>query len=172
MFHPATVICPGPCGRLLFEGGQAGPEGQVILPFADGQQLLTDFAETSCPVGGTGGGCPNTTEALQNRTDERPDRLRQLIRAAQTRLPRSRSLVLPALVANTPQEIAVTWPTPMPDGTYQVTIGQEFTQPLLLGAIRAAVKAGTRTATGCTLLVGSTRDVADGAAGLHVVATP
>lgn len=169
----AAVVCRGPCGRVLFTGGRVDDTGQVVdLPFTDGQELLTAFADSSCPVGGTAAGCPNTTEAQAVTAEEQPRQLRQLIRAAQARLPRSRSLLLPALAANTPAEILVTWPTPMPDGTYQVTIGQEFTQPVLLGAIRAAVKAGSRTAEGCTLLVGSTRDVPDGTAGLHVVAVP
>lgn len=173
MTGPAAVACRGPCAQVIYRGGRVGDDGQVTdLPFTDGQDLLTDFADSACPVGGTAAGCPNTTEARAITAEEQPRQLRQLIKAAQARLPRSRSLLLPALVANTPAEIAVTWPAPMPDGTYQVTIGQEFAQPVLLGAIRAAVKAGSRTAQGCTLLVGSTRDVADGAAGLHVVAVP
>lgn len=171
MVNPASVVCPGPCRRILYEGGTIR-DGQVVdLPFTDGDAMLTAFADASCPIGG-GADCPSTTVAVTERQEERPDRLRQLIKAAQARLPRSRSLLLPALIANTPQEIPVTWPTPMPSINYQVVIGEEFAQPILLGAIRAAVKAGSRTVDGCTLIVGSTRDVADGQAGLHVVATP
>lgn len=167
----ASVVCQGPCQHAVWEGGRI-EDGQVVgLPFEDGQELLTAFADESCPAGGAAGGCPNVTTAVEEREEQRPARLQQLIRAAQARLPRSRSLLLPALIANTPQEIAVTWPTPLPDATYQVTIGQE-SQPILLGKIEAAVKAGTRTPEGCTLLVAATRDVADGQAGLHVVATP
>lgn len=158
------VVCLGPCGTQLYEGDDPPP--------TPARQMLRQFADTQCPIGGTANGCPNTAAAQDDADDARPDRLRQVIKAAQARLSRSRSLVLPALVANTPQEIPITWPTAMPDATYRVTIGQEFAQPVLLGAIRAVVKAGSRTTDGCTLLVGSTRDVADGAAGLHVVATP
>lgn len=154
------VACLG-CETTVYEG-DAPPD--------DAQGLLTGFADTQCPRGGVD--CPNTTTAVEEREEQRPSRLRQLIKAAQARLPRSRSLLLPALAANTPQEIAVTWPTPLPDATYQVTIGQEFAALILLGKIEAVVKAGSRTPEGCTLLVAATRDVADGQAGLHVVATP
>ena len=171
MTSPASVVCPGPCGRVIFQGGTVR-DGEIVLPFEDGQRLLTDFANASCPVGGEANGCPNTTPAVEERAEQQPARLRQVVKAAQARLPRSKSLALPALVANTPQEIPVTWPTPLADANYAVTVGQEFSAPIQLGAIRAAVKAGSRTTTGCTLIVGSTRDVADGAAGLHVVATP
>lgn len=168
----ASVVCPGPCGRVIYEGGTV-QDGEVVgLPFEDGQALLTTFADSSCPVGGEANGCPNTTPAIEERKEQQPARMRQVIKGAQARLPRSRSLTLPALVANAPQEITVTWPTPLADSSYAVTIGQEFAQPILLGAIRVAVKAGSRTPAGCTLLVGSTRDVADGAAGLHIVADP
>lgn len=170
--HPATVVCRGPCGRVLFEGGQRDDNGDIGLPFEDGETLLRDFADSSCPIGGTANGCPNTTEALEVKAEERPDRLRQLIRAARERLPRSRSLILPALTANTPQEITVTWPTALPDATYQVLISPELDAPGLLGAIAAAVKAGSRTPEGCTLLVAANRDVAANRAGLHVVAVP
>lgn len=168
----ASVVCKGPCQRIIWEGGRI-QDGQVVdLPFEDGQELLTAFADESCPVGGRVGDCPNTTDAVEERDEQRPARLRQLVKAAQARLPSSRSLFLPALVANTPQEIPVTWPNPLADATYQVTIGQEFAQPVLLGKIEAAVKAGTRTPEGCTLLVAASRDVADGQAGLHIVAIP
>ena len=169
---PVSVNCPGPCRRNVYEGGEIR-DGQVVVPFADGQQLLTDFAVVSCPLGvPPPPECPNTGVALEEQAERRPERLRQLVKVIRDRAPRAVRLFLPALTANTPVEVSVTWPVPVPDTTYSISITQEFAALVLLGAIRVAVKAGSRTTTGCTLLVGSTRDVADGQAGLHVVATP
>lgn len=54
----ASVNCYT-CQRTVWQGGRT-EGGQVIdLPFTDGQELLTTFADTSCPLGGVG--CPNTT---------------------------------------------------------------------------------------------------------------
>lgn len=158
------VVCLGPCGAQLYDGDTP--------PTPPARQMLAEFADTQCPIGGTENGCPNTAEAQEAAEEQRPDRLRQLIRAARERLPRSRSLILPALTANTPQEITITWPTPLQDATYQVLIGVEVDAAGLLAAIAAAVKAGSRTPDSCTLLVGASRDVAANRAGLHVVAVP
>lgn len=167
------VICRGPCGTPVFTG-TPGPDG---LPFTDGQEVLTAFAMVSCPLGAnpaerTVAGCPHTNEARDNQQEERPARLRQLVRAIRDRAPRAVRLTLPALAIGVPVEIPVTWPVPVPDNSYSVLISQEFAALVLLGAIRTAVKPGSRTTTGCTLLVAATRDVADGQAGLHVVAIP
>lgn len=139
-------------------------------PPADQRALLTAFADEQCPRGGVG--CPNATEARERDEERRPERLMQIIRAARDRLPRSRSLVLPALAANTPVEVEVTWPAPLPAANYQVGISQEIDAPSLLGAIAAAVKAGSRTTRGCTLHVAASRDIPAGRAGLHLVAIP
>lgn len=174
MVNLVSVTCPGPCRRTIYEGGATTtPNGEPVLPFTDGQALLTAFAEASCPLGvPPPAECPNTPAALEERDEQRPARLRQLVKAIRDRAPRSTRFPLPALVANTPVEIPVTWLPPCPDTTYSVVTSQEFAALVLLGAIRVAVKAGSRTTTGCVLLVGSTRDVADGQAGLHVVAIP
>jgi len=169
----ATITCPGPCGVTVFEGGRLDENGHVVDIPLDGQLLLTDFALAACPLGvPPPPQCPNTAEALDEVREQRPARLRQLVKAIRDRAPRGVRMTLPALVANTPAEVPVTWPVPVPDTTYSVTISQEFTAPVLLGAIRVAVKAGSRTAAGCILLVGATRDVADGQAVLHVMVIP
>lgn len=187
MTHPAvTIQCRGPCKRVLYQGGEIGSGGPVGLPFADGEQILKDFADSACPIGGTANGCPSTTESMAVRDEEQPPRLRQLVKAAKTRLdtldgradlieqrrPAGVSLTLPALTANTPIEVTVPWPRALPNTNYQVQISQEFAAQVLLGAIATAVKAGTRAVDGCTLLVAATRAVNAGQAGLHVVAIP
>ena len=163
--HPVTVACKGPCKRILYEGDAAG------APSGDGQQILTDFADSSCPVGGQAGGCPNVTQAVEEQREQEPSRLRQLLRAIRDRAPRTTRVALPALVANTPIEVPITWTPAMPDQSYSVSISLVH-GPALLGAIRAAVKPGSLTTGGCTLHVGASRDVADGQAGVHVTGTP
>lgn len=161
-----TVRCEGPCGVVVYEGPASD------MPDPDGQVLLTRFADRECPVGGQTGGCPNVTEVAEERAEQRPDRLRAALRVLRDRAPRTRGVPLPALVSGAPVEITVTWPVPLPDPGYRVVIGQELASAALLGVIRVAVKAGSRTPGGCVLIVAATRDVGEGQAGLHLAAVP
>lgn len=138
---------------------------------ADPAALKATFADASCPKGGTAGGCPSTTDAQAAQDDQRPAKLQALITAISARVPRTTRLALPALAANTVTEVPVTWPTAMPDATYSVASGI-VCPATLAGKIAAALKPGSATTAGCSLLVVSTVAVAAGGAGLHVVATP
>ena len=73
--QPASLNCHT-CGRTVWRGGRT-EGGQVTdLPVTDGQGMLTDFADTSCPQGGVG--CPNTTAGRQEAQDNRPVTAREL----------------------------------------------------------------------------------------------
>ena len=65
----ASVNCYT-CLRTVWQGSQTD------LPFASGQELLTAFADTSCPLGGVG--CPNTTAGRQTARDDQPATAREL----------------------------------------------------------------------------------------------
>ncbi len=58
------------CGTVVWSGGRV-EGGQVVgLPFTNGQTVLADFADQSCPRGGVG--CPNTTAGRQAARDVLP----------------------------------------------------------------------------------------------------
>ena len=161
------------CRHTLWEGGELDEQGQITgLPFTDGQELLSPFAESSCPIGGTAAGCPNTIVALTNAAEERPNRLRQLIQAIRNRASRGERVPIPVLAANTPAEITVTWPVAMPDTSYSVNATPVHGAALLAAGIRVCIKPGSLTTTGCVLIVASTQAVNAGQAGLHVSAVP
>lgn len=52
--QPLRIVCRR-SGSVPWEGGQPVTD--------DPQQLLADFADVSCPIGGTAFGCPSTTAA-------------------------------------------------------------------------------------------------------------
>lgn len=161
------------CRTTVWTGGELDEQGQIAgLPFEDGQELLGPFADQSCPIGGTANGCPSTTEARENAAEERPNRLRQLIKAIRDRAPRGVRLQLPALTANTPVEVTVTWPQAMPDSSYSVTVTPTHGPAVLAAGIRVAVKPGSLTTADCVLIVAATQAVTAGQAGLHIVAVP
>ena len=61
--QPQRVVCRQ-CGRVPWAGEQ---------PVTDnGRQLLADFADSSCPLGGTPAGCPSTTEAQEAERENQP----------------------------------------------------------------------------------------------------
>lgn len=155
-----TVTC-WECKSQVYASDTAPPD--------DAQALLTAFADSRCPKNGLE--CPNTTTAVTERDEQRPARLRHWVRTIRERAPRTRRMMLPDLVAATPVEITVSWPTPLPDAGYAVTV-ELVAGPALLGRIQTSIKPGSLTTTECTLLVATTRDVAAGLAGLHVVAVP
>lgn len=158
------VVCLGPCGTQLYAGDTPPPE--------PARQMLAGFADTQCPIGGTEAGCPSTTEALEAAAEERPSRLRQLIAAIRNRAPRGDRIPIPALAANTPAEVTVTWPVAMPDTSYSVTALPVHGAALLAADIRVCIKPGSLTTAGCVLIVAATQAVNAGQAGLHVSATP
>ena len=139
-------------------------------PPADPQGRLTQFADTECPRGG-GLDCPNATATREEMEEQRPGRLRLLVAAIRARTPRAARLVLPALTANTPTDVPVTWATEMPDATYSV-VATPVLPAALVGIVRVAVKPGSLTTAGCVLTVAATQAVAAGQGGLHVVAVP
>jgi len=73
----ARVTCRT-CDVVAWRGGQMSADGTAVvgMPFADGQELLTTFADSSCPRGGVG--CPNTTAGRQEAQDNRPATAREL----------------------------------------------------------------------------------------------
>lgn len=139
-------------------------------PPANAQAVLTAFADASCPRGG-GLDCPNATATREELEEQRPGRLRQLVAAIRVRAPRAARLVLPALTANTPTDVPVTWAPDMPDATYSV-VATPVLPAALVGVVRVAVKPGSLTKAGCVLTVVATEAVAAGQGGLHVVAVP
>lgn len=156
------VNCWG-CGSRVYSGDIPPPGGS--------QAALAAFADAQCPKGGTANGCPSTTAAQQNHDDERPDRLRQALKALKDARVRGTAVQLPALTAGTPVEVTVTWPTPMPDPVYRIAVTPVHGAGLL-GVLRWCLKPGSLAVDGCTLIVASTQAVAAGQAGLHVVAAP
>lgn len=68
-----------------------------------------------------------------------------------------------ALTANTAKDVAVTWPAAMPSTTYAVVAMVETATPQ---TVAVSLKIGSRTTTGCTLVVRSTAAV--NASGLNV----
>lgn len=163
-----TVTCRGPCRVTVYDGDGTDGQGHLI----DGQQLLTQFAVNNpCPAGGDAGGCPNTPAAIDERNEQQPARLRQLVKAIRERAPRGVTVPVPALTAATPAEVAVPWPTELPDATYRVA-ATPVHGPALLGRLNVCVKAGSKTTAGCVLIVGASVAVPAGTAGLDVVAVP
>lgn len=152
------------CGETPWEGDE---------PVTDNaRQLLANFADSSCPIGGTANGCPSTTEAQADTDEQDPSRLRALIQAIRNRAPRGERVPIPALTANTPAEITVAWPVAMPDTSYSVTATPVHGAALLAAGIRVSVKPGSLTTAGCVLLVVATQAVSASQAGLHVAAVP
>lgn len=79
-------------------------------------------------------------------------------------------IALPAQAAGT-KVVIVTWPTPMPNSTYAVTVGFETTSALV-GKLVGAVVSGTKTTTGCTVQVSATAALATGSVTLAVIGLP
>ena len=73
----ASVTCRT-CQAEVWRGGQMSADGTTVvgMPAADGQELLTTFADSSCPRGGVG--CPNTTAGRQTARDDQPATAREL----------------------------------------------------------------------------------------------
>lgn len=83
------VVCRQ-CGSTPWEGDN---------PRDNPRQLLADFADTQCPIGGTANGCPSTTEAQTAEREvlpltriarlvERLDRLAARVTALEQTAPR------------------------------------------------------------------------------------
>lgn len=76
MSAPVASFSCRTCGTVVWSGGRV-EDGQVVgLPSGDGQTVLTEFADQSCPRGGVG--CPNTTAGRQAAQDDRPVTAREL----------------------------------------------------------------------------------------------
>lgn len=168
---------------------QATVYSSDTVPPADRQTLLTGFADTSCPRGGDPV-CPNTTTAQEAAAERHPARLvtrlreawdqiqqwaergQQTItelRALEARQPRTVVAALPALPAGR-HDIPITWPSELPV-VPRVQVTPE-TPRAGVGAIRVAVLAGSRTTTGCVVVIDTSVAVSEGQAWLHVTATP
>ena len=182
MSSPATVQCRGPCRRVVFSGGRSGPDGVEGLPYTDGQQVLTDYADSSCPVGGLVGGCPNTREAQAEADLDRPATRRELanhpagrdiaaliarlaavenqVTALRDRQPALAHAIypLPALGVGA-QDVALTWNTPLSQTPARAVVVPDLPAPAE-GAVNGTVK--TLTATGVTLTVTTTRSISAG----------
>jgi len=77
MSAPVASFSCRTCGTVVWSGGRV-EDGQVVgLPSGDGQTVLTEFADKSCPHGG-GLVCPNTTAGRQEARDDRPVTAREL----------------------------------------------------------------------------------------------
>lgn len=152
-----TLRCNS-CQAVVYSSDQGPP--------ADRMAELVRFADTQCPRGGTLGGCPNTSTAVAEQSEIRPPALRD-------RAPRTRRVVLPALVANasSPVEVTVTWRRPMADTRYSV-FARTIVPAELLGKIDAAVKIGSLTPEGCVVLVAASSDTDRGDAQIHVMGVP
>lgn len=82
---PCIVHCKGPCGRILYQGGRIGDDAQIEgLPFDDGQELATDYADAACEFEG----CPNTTTAVEAAKAQQPEAMAERIRQLETALAR------------------------------------------------------------------------------------
>lgn len=152
-------------------------------PPADPDAELVRFADTQCPRGGTSGGCPNTTDARADTADRRParllarlreawDQIRQAItdlRALEARQPRTVLVAVPALSAGR-HDLPVSWPAELP-AVPRVQVTAE-TPRAGVAAVRGVVLAGSRTTSGCTVVLDLTTAVGEGQAWLHVTATP
>lgn len=67
MSHPCVVNCYT-CGQCVWEGGQHTTDGITGLPFEDGQELLTAYADAHC----TRDTCPHTTHAVAAEAAQSP----------------------------------------------------------------------------------------------------
>jgi len=76
--EPIAFVTCRTCQAEVWRGGQMSADGTAVvgMPVADGQELLTAFADTSCPRGGVG--CPNTTAGRQTARDDQPATAREL----------------------------------------------------------------------------------------------
>lgn len=173
--------------KVTCEACDATAYASDVEPHPDPRARLNEFSEGGdCPRGG-GTACPHSTASREESEERRPDRLRARLRelrevldtirgrldVAEARRGRGRSVNLPAMTAGTPLEVAITWPgDPLPDDRYQVGISVEAVAAIPPGTIRHQIKAGSRTVTGCTVIVSTPVDVTEGRAGLHVVAQP
>lgn len=145
-------------------------------PHPDPAGRLREFADTECPRGGTTGGCPNTSEARDTAAERAPARLlarlqqwADRVRALEQRRPRTVLLPVPALPAGR-HDIPVAWPEELPAAPrVQVTLEVPRAGA---AAGRVVVLAGSRTRTGCVIVLDTTLPVAEGQAFLHVTATP
>lgn len=169
------------CSALAWSGSE---------PPRDRLGELTAFADTQCPRGGVSGGCPNTTQAREAEDIRRPARLLTRLTEAWDRIqewaakgaqiaadlddlrnrqPRTVVEVLPALAIGR-HDIAVTWPAELP-AIPRVQVTAELPR-IGVAAIRVAILAGSRTITGCTVVVDTTVPIPDDQVSLHVTATP
>lgn len=152
-------------------------------PPDDRQALLIGFADTQCPRGGTSGGCPNTSEARAEAAAQRPARLLARLRewraeavqmaadlrVLEARQPRTAVVPIPALPVGR-HDIQVAWPSELAN-IPRVQVTPEVPRAGV-AAIRAAVLAGSRSVTGCTVVIDVTAAISEGQAWLHVTATP
>ena len=78
MTEPVATVACRTCGAVAWRGGTMSATDTAVqgVPFTDGQPLLTDFADTSCPRGGVG--CLNTTAGRLAAQDDRPATAREL----------------------------------------------------------------------------------------------
>ncbi|MGH4013176.1 MAG: hypothetical protein ACRDSL_04440 [Pseudonocardiaceae bacterium] len=82
--NPLRVVCRR-CGETPWEGDE---------PVEAPRQLLADFADSSCPLGGTTAGCPSTTEAQETEREAQPltriERLREIVDTISTAIQTNR----------------------------------------------------------------------------------
>lgn len=94
---------------------------------------------------------------------------KRTLAAALLRTPRHASLTLADVAVGTQTE-AVSWLVPI-DGDYTVVTSPTTAGPFV-GLLTATVQAGSKTPTGCTLIVANRALVSIGAAGFDVLAFP
>lgn len=96
------------------------------------------------------------------------DRVVPLLRRLDANRPAAVRVPLPALTANIPAVLPITWPQQLPAAAYAVLVTVEG--PAVVLNVRAVLRPNTRTITGCQLLVASTVDQADGVGYVQAVA--
>lgn len=145
-------------------------------PHPDPVGRLREFADAQCPRGGTSGGCPNTTQARDEAAERTPARLVARLREAwdtlrDLQLTRPRTVVVP--VPDLPagrHDLEVTWPQELPAAP-RVQVTPEVPRAGV-AALRVAILAGSRTPTGCVIVLDTSAPIPAGQAWLHVTATP
>lgn len=176
-----TLRC-GTCQAVVYSSDDGPPDDRTTA--------LVTFADTQCPRGGTSGGCPNTSDVRAETVEHRPARLLSRLREAWQQIQEGKARAVQvatevrALDARQPRTVVVPIPA-LPAGRHDVPVawpGELVNIPRVqvtlelpragVPAIRAAVLAGSRSATGCTIVIDTSVSIPDGQAWLHVTATP
>lgn len=106
---------------------------------------------------------------IQDRID-RAAGFAQQITALENTQPRTVRLPVPELPAGR-HDLDVTWPHELPTGAYRVQITTEAPRAAT-GQVSVVLLAGSRTTTGCVVILDTAEDIPAEAVWLHVTATP